>query len=198
MTWERYACHPQFVLGFHGCDRKVGEAILAGKERHLEESRNNYDWLGYGVYFWEDSPQRAMEFAEESAAGGRNSKGKIKEPFVLGAVINLGRCLNLMDRTALEEVRGAHAVAVDLLKGAGTPIPTNGKDFRTRNLDCMVFEWLHDWRTKREGCPPYDTVRGLFFEGDELYPGAGIQEKDHIQLCVRNRDCILGYFKPIE
>lgn len=34
-----------FVLGYHGCDRKVAERVLAGKQQ-LIPSRNDYDWLG--------------------------------------------------------------------------------------------------------------------------------------------------------
>lgn len=41
-----------FVLGYHGCDRAVGEKVLANKE-HLRASDNDYDWLGTGIYFWE-------------------------------------------------------------------------------------------------------------------------------------------------
>ena len=51
-----------FVLGYHGCTRAVGEKILAGKE-HLKASENDYDWLGTGIYFWENSAQRALEWA---------------------------------------------------------------------------------------------------------------------------------------
>ena len=38
-----------FVLGYHGCDEKIGERILAGE--HVLLSRNAYDWLGTGTYF---------------------------------------------------------------------------------------------------------------------------------------------------
>jgi hypothetical protein len=38
-----------FVLGYHGCDEKIGERILAGE--HVSLSRNAYDWLGTGAYF---------------------------------------------------------------------------------------------------------------------------------------------------
>ena len=46
--------------------------------------------------------------------------------------------------------------------------------------------------------PAFDSIRGVFFEGDELYPGAGFKEKDHIQICIRNPNCIKGYFLPRE
>jgi len=48
------------TLGFHGCDRKVGEKILAGPQKHLKVSTNPYDWLGSGAYFWENDPARAL------------------------------------------------------------------------------------------------------------------------------------------
>ena len=52
-----YEVLPSFVLGFHGCDRSVGENVLSGKTR-LRKSSNDYDWLGNGIYFWENNPQR--------------------------------------------------------------------------------------------------------------------------------------------
>ena len=44
----------------------------------------------------------------------------------------------------------------------------------------------------------YDSVRGIFFEGGPIYPGSGILDKSHIQICVRNPNCIKGYFAPKE
>jgi hypothetical protein len=42
----------------------------------------------------------------------------------------------------------------------------------------------------------YQTVRGFFVEGEELYEGAGLRHQDHIQLCVRDTACIVGFFLP--
>jgi len=58
-----------------------------------------------------------------------------------------------------------------------------------------VIETLHEVR-KEANLTPFDSVRGVFFEGDELYPGAGFKVKNHIQLCIRNPNCIKGYFLP--
>ncbi len=46
------------------------------------------------------------------------------------------------------------------------------------------------------GEPPFDSVRGVFFEGNELYEGAGFLDKTHIQICIRNPNLIRGYFIP--
>jgi hypothetical protein len=42
----------------------------------------------------------------------------------------------------------------------------------------------------------YDTVRGVFPEGAEAYPGAKILKKTHVQVAVRNPACLLGFFRP--
>ena len=56
---------PSFILGYHGCDRSVAEAIFSGSSAHLISSQNKYDWLGHGIYFWENSPQRALNYVRE-------------------------------------------------------------------------------------------------------------------------------------
>lgn len=196
-AWSNYEFPPAFVLGFHGCDAKVGEAILRGEERHLEASENDYDWLGSGIYFWEDNPARALKFAIERAKGGRNSRGTIEKPFVLGAIINWGRCLDLSNSDAIAQVQNAYHDYRLLAQASGLRLPSNGKTLKARRLDCLVFNWLHLVREKDDS-PSYDTVRGLFWEGEEIYPGAGVRQGNHIQLCVRHPDSILGYFRPIK
>jgi len=42
----------------------------------------------------------------------------------------------------------------------------------------------------------FDSARGLFTEGCPAFPGAGIQKKNHIQICIRNNNCIKGFFLP--
>jgi len=195
-AWANYEFLPSFMLGFHGCDAKIGESILSGEIRHLSSSENDYDWLGNGIYFWENNPARALEFAAKRADGARNSKGDIRQPFVLGAIINMKRCLNLADRSAIEQVREAYNSLQVAREPAFDELVENSQDLRVRRLDCLVFNMLHRIR-KADNLPPYDTVRGLFWEGEELYPGAGLREANHIQICVRSTDCILGYFRPI-
>jgi hypothetical protein len=61
------------------------------------------------------------------------------------------------------------------------------------DLDCAVLQTLHELR-KEAGRPPFDTVRGFFLEGRELYPAAGFRELDHIQICVCTASKVIGYF----
>lgn len=127
----------------------------------------------------------------------RRGKARISEPAVLGAVIDLGHCLNLMESTALEDVRTAYETLKESFESAGMNLPANrpgrdgGKDLLLRHLDCAVIELLH-----QETENSFDSVRGLFLEGEDLYPNAGFKTKNHIQICVRNPNCIKGYFLP--
>ena len=194
------------VLGFHGCDESTGESLLRGRVRHLAASRNSYDWLGSGVYFWENDPQRAFEFAQEATVQPNLSTGRIRKPFVIGAIIDLGLCLNLLDRAALDEVAKAHLVLNKAYELSGADMPRNaGQDRLARFLDRAVLESLHESRTRMNHTrrqwgkyPPYDSVRGAFWEGGELYKTSGFGKKNHIQLAVRNPDSIKGYFRPIQ
>ena len=79
---------------------------------------------------------------------------------------------------------------------SGVLLPSNDAGLRARNLDCAVINALHQAR-QEDDLPAYDTVRGLFWEGDPIYTGAGVSEFNHIQICVRDVSCILGYFRPI-
>ncbi|MBK1877590.1 hypothetical protein [Pelagicoccus mobilis] len=196
-----YSTLPGLVLGFHGCDESVASQVLEGTSQ-LRKSENVYDWLGHGIYFWENNPERALQYAKDGMRGKRGSSSKIDKPFVLGAVIDLGHCLNLLDSAALSEVKEAHNLLAKSVEAVGGEMPRNenppeGKDSLRRNLDCAAFEMLHQIREANES-PAYDSVRGVFWEGKELYPGTTMKERNHIQICVRNPNCIKGYFRVRE
>ena len=203
-VYEIYQRIPGLVLGFHGCDEAVGEKLLCSKKtQHLQVSENEYDWLGNGIYFWENDPNRAWEFAYEASQKGHLTRGKIKKPFVVGAVIDLGLCLNLMDRKGLAEVSKSFDTLKDINEILNDSMTQNkGADFGARYLDCAVIQTLHRMRTLlNKKLPgeylPYNTVRAAFPEGDELYPHAGFRAKNHVQIAVRDTAYIKGYFRPI-
>lgn len=197
-----YTSHSSLVLGFHGCDRSVGENVLDGNIR-LGHSRNDYDWLGSGIYFWENNPHRAMEYAELLRANPCRTKGKaIKDPFVVGAVIDLGFCLDLLEHRSLQLVSESYMTLKAAFDEVGKVLPTNvpvgsEKELLLRPLDCAVIEALHQG-LEEEGNEPFDSVRAVFPEGRPLYEGAGFRSHSHIQICVRNPNCIKGYFRVLD
>jgi hypothetical protein len=196
-----YSKKPNIILGFHGCDQSVRDKIISGKES-LRKSNNDYDWLGHGIYFWENNYERALEYAYYIKKYPERCKTKIEIPSVIGAVIDLGYCLDLLDSSYLKVLREGYDLLVEINSKYGIPIPVNKpveteNDLLIRKLDCAVIETIHPFNrgiNKRE----YDSVRGVFFEGKELYPNAGFKEKNHIQICLRNPNCLKSLFIPRE
>lgn len=198
-----YSTRKGLILGFHGCDRETRDKIVSEKGEILKRSDNRYDWLGSGVYFWENNHKRALEFATYlSENPPHNKQQKIKNPAVLGAVIDLGYCLDLLDSEFLSMLEIGYALVMKSSKDYGIKIPKNqplkeNGDLLIRYLDCAVIETIHEFN-KLEEIPSFDSVRGVFFEGDDLYPNAGFRRNNHIQIAIRNPNCIKGYFVPRE
>jgi hypothetical protein len=178
------------IIGYHGCGRAVAEQVLANKT-HLKPKNNYYDWLGPGIYFWVDSPERGLVWAKESK--------KFKNPYVIGAFIIPGLCLNLTDYGVNDEIKFAHSFLVKYCDSIGVPAPQNAKqknEFSVkRSLDCAVIKTLHELREFHDFQPSYDTVYGAFEDGESLFEGSALREKTHVQIAVRNTECILGYFR---
>jgi hypothetical protein len=187
---------PSFVIGYHGCEKAEGESAIS-RNTPLRKSDQKHDWLGAGTYFWESDFQRATEWADYKAVNGL-----CKVPFVVGAIIDLGNCFDLTLRANLDLLARAYADFSTAYKAASLPMPEN-KDspkIKTQNrvirtLDCAILNYVHT-TNENAGLAPFDTVRGVFVEGDPVYPGSEIYRKTHIQIAVRNRACIKAIFLP--
>lgn len=195
-----YDVLPSFSLGFHGCDKAVADAVFDGR-RTLRASENDYDWLGHGIYFWENSPERALEYANTLLQHPRRTTGQIKVPAVVGAVIDLGKCLNLLDAESILLVKNSHEELSATMTKAGKSMPVNRapaglRELLLRHLDCAVIEFVHRIRLS-DGKVPFDSVRAAFIEGDPIYQNAGFHDRTHIQICVRDARCIKGYFRVL-
>jgi hypothetical protein len=170
------------VHGYHGCSRAVADRILRGDT--FVPSTNLWDWLGGGIYFWEYGPDRAFRWAEQS----RN----VRKPAVVGAIINLGRCFDLLDTAFTTQLRDFFSHYVETLQASGGEIPVNrGK---ARYLDRAVIDAMM-LRLSQSGLE-YDTVRAAFIEGEPIYPGSALHMQSHIQIAVRNSRVIVGAFRP--
>ena len=107
----------------HGCDIRVRDKLLNNPDE-IVISQRPYDWLGHGMYFWENNYERALQWAED-----KKRRGAIVTPAVIGAVLQLGYCCDLT-------------------------------------------------------------------EGGPAFEGSDIMAKTHTQLCIRNFNCIQGFFLP--
>ncbi len=179
------------VIGYHGCDASVATRLLAGES--FKPSENDFDWLGSGIYFWEYGADRALRFAND-----QKGRGKLETPAVVGAVIQLGRCFDLLDTHFTRALAEAWPVFEEGVRESGNVLPTNrgaAPDHKLRRLDCALINWMLRYQ---EGIGEfYDCVRGGFSEGGAAFPGAGLQKESHIQLAIRNPACIVGVFRPM-
>jgi len=185
------------ILAYHGCSLETAQQLLGGSP--FLHSVQDYDWLGSGIYFWENDILRAYQWATESRLN-------FDHPSVVGAVIELGNCLDLTTQSGIAAVKRAYDEFMETSESDGVPIPVNVDTARNpsgdkilRRLDCAVMNYLYKIaKTEQESDPqsqPYATVRAMFPEGKELYPGAGFRDKTHIQVCVREPEQIMGIFR---
>lgn len=202
-----YRGKSNLVLGFHGCDLAVMNQLLTDPDV-LVRSERPFDWLGHGMYFWENNLERADEWAKD-----KKKRHQIQNPTVIGAVIDLRYCLDFTESWATQLLSKYFEVMDSEYQLMNLQLPQNKdiehdrhKDKILRNLDCAVIEFIHKKISEsnelalveNEGSliPSFDSVRGLFTEGGPAFPGAGVQLKNHIQICIRNPNCIKGFFKP--
>lgn len=191
-----YNSSPTILYGFHGTDREAALKILNHVD-NFHHSNNDYDWLGQGIYFWENNLERAEQYAKEDS---RRPTSKIKTPFVLGATIELGNCLDLMNQESIDYLSLVYELLKADMSKKGQEMPENEAfgsgdfDFRNRKLDCAVIRYACSIAKKSGN--PVDSVRAAFIEGEPVYPGANFHTGNHIQVAVINENCIKGIFLP--
>ncbi|HXP63255.1 MAG TPA: hypothetical protein VN829_22330 [Dongiaceae bacterium] len=186
------------VIGYHGCAAALAAEVLAGKRR-LKLSANPYDWLGGGIYFWEHGPQRAYEWAVQQI---RLFGLKVERPSVLGARIDLGVCLDLLDTANTRLLNRWYVEFRRFVRQKGTRMPRNREgpgagrgDKVLRFRDCAVIDYTVNSVAETERVK-YQTVRGVFLEGKPAFPGSKIALKSHIQIAVKDPACIIEFFRP--
>lgn len=155
-----YPAKPNLITGFHGCDETVRRRVASGVIT-LKPSINVYDWLGHGIYFWENNYRRAIDFATELKFR-KERKSKIRRPSAIGALLDLGYCLDLLDASHIELVKESYEWILESSELLNFIIPANrcisgSKDLLLRNLDCAVIQNLHMYR-KLNNLQPFDSV----------------------------------------
>lgn len=204
-----YDNRSNLIIGFHGCDKHAAETLI-NNPNTIKISEEPHDWLGHGMYFWENNQERAEQWAIER----QKRKGyNVADAAVIGAVIQLGYCCDLMDSRFTGLLKAYYNLMEEAYKKAKRPLPVNKdspvdthKDKLLRLLDCTVIEYMHariEEQYKKDKKDKgfsdfkiFDSTRGVFMEGGRIYIGAEIFAKSHIQICIRNSNCIKGFFFP--
>jgi hypothetical protein len=157
------------AIGYHGTSNAAAQAVLRAGFR---VSRNAYDWLGDGIYFFQDAPNRAREWARQRYGS---------DGVVIRSVIQL-----LLDIQWNDTLLRAYRLFVRASRRAGRDLPrqTTG----AHRLDRAVVNYAVS-TLAREG-KIVRTVRGVFAEGAPVFPGSAIMNRAHIQIAVRDASLI--------
>ncbi|HEX4104046.1 MAG TPA: hypothetical protein VHZ04_01025 [Candidatus Paceibacterota bacterium] len=168
------------VLGYHGTSEESATAILEPGEKNAERflfSEKDTDWLGRGVYFFQDAPFRAREWPKVRIS----PPVRTENPVVLCAEIDLNDCLDLIDIEAAEIIARRYVVLEERYQKAGKSLPLNkgGK----HDFDCVLINSVVD-QLEAEG-RRVSAVRATFIEGKPIVPGSQLYSHAHVQIVVR-------------
>jgi hypothetical protein len=134
------------VIGYHGTSDEVADRLVAGEPFTPSESIN--EWLGSGVYFWEYAPKQALWWAKKLK--------RHANPAVVGAMIRLGNCFDLLDSQNVGVRRIAKDGMIKQMKRERIEIPENRRIYK--NLDCAVFNYFYQ-KVEDEGGAAIDCAR---------------------------------------
>ena len=164
------------VIGFHGTTLENAAMIL---ESGFQLSQNPYDWLGDGVYFFQDASERAWEWARESYG---------EEAAVIGAEIRLVDCLDLLDIKWTKVIAEAYNHFLDQYKRSGLNLPrqTSGAHRLDREvINYAVGVWAEQGIIIK-------CVRASFSEGHPVYPDSALYQRSHVQIAIRDVEaCVI-------
>lgn len=176
-----YRDYNRTIVAYHGTTVEVADRLVNGEP--FDDSERPYDWLGRGVYFWEYAPKQAWWWTRE--------RRRNEAPAVVGAMIRLGSCLDLLDPVNVRFLRGVYEDMILKWGEGDEPPPKNVKS--KRSLDCAVLNWVYE-RSDRAGTP-IETSRGVYVPTNSVnrvWRGSWIYEQAHIQVCVRKQENILA------
>lgn len=176
-----YSDYHRTVIGFHGTDTAAADRLVSGED--FEPSDNADEWFGKGIYFWEHAFKQAWWWAR--------SHKKHPDPAVIGAVIRLGNCFDLLDPGNAIILRGFHDKMIEDMEAAELEIPINVRT--RRRLDCAMFNYMYD--DCEQARKPLDSARAVYVPTSparRVCTGSWISEETHIQICVRNPKSILA------
>jgi hypothetical protein len=170
------------VIGYHGTHEEIASRLVDGAA--FGSSDNDDDWFGTGTYFWEYAPRQAWWWAEKFK--------KYDRPAVVGAIIRLGHCFDLLDPVNVGMLKAFYADATEKWHAEGVQIPRNGNQHK--KLDCAIFNLLYATQKK----PPIETARAVYVptnSAKRAWKRSWIYDQAHIQICIRNPQNILAVWQ---
>lgn len=127
------------AIGFHGTGAEAAQRILSAG---FEISRNEYDWLGDGAYFFQDAPARALEWAQQHFGN---------DAAVVGAEIDLDDCVDLLDIPWERLILRAFELYIGFRAQMGLPVPRQTRGAHRLNYFAAGMERNGGARSLRPG-----------------------------------------------
>ncbi len=157
------------------------DAAIEIMKSGFKPSNNDYDWLGAGVYFWQDAPIRAKQWAQFVYP---------QQPAVIKSLIHLDNCIDLLDVGWVSPIRALYNRFVDDYRISNLPLPTQSPGrSKAHRLDCALFDYAVK-SINRSSHQEIETIRSVFVEGENIYPNSAIYDLGHVQIAVRNTELI--------
>jgi transposase InsO family protein len=166
------------VYGYHGTSAENAQQYL---ERGFPPHSLPGDWLGDGIYFWQDAPARALEWATFHYPS---------EPAVIGTEIALYDCLDLLDIVWERRLLVAYEAYRRQATLRRRRLPTQKGGFH--NLDREVINFAVRFYSERGA--PIRAVRAAFQEGRRIFPRSALYARSHVQIAVRDPSLIADYW----
>ena len=163
------------VYGYHGTNTEATATII---QQGFNVSSNDYDWLGTGVYFFQDAPVRAWEWAKQQHPAN---------PAVIRSTIRLDDCIDLLDISWSSKIVVAHNSYVTKCREVNQPLPRQTAG--AHRLDCAVINYAVGYFQEQTG-KTVRAVRAVFLEGSPIFPGSYLYDRAHVQIAVRDRSLI--------
>jgi len=169
------------VLGYHGTSREIADIILApGDEprNRLRSRENRSDWLGDGIYFFQDAPLHAREWPMLRMP----EHTRIMDPVVLCAELTLDEhCLDMLDINASNFISREYVRMKAEARRRRLRLPRNRGP--NRRFDCALVNFAVDQIEARGD--RVNSIRSAFNEGQPIVPKSQIYSHAHVQIVVR-------------
>jgi hypothetical protein len=170
------------ICGYHGTSRAKARNIL---ENGFFASDNDYDWLGTGIYFFQDAPIRAKQWATEQYP---------ENPAVIFALVRLDNCIDLFDIGWQPLLKKVYNPFVERYRIEDQPLPKQNPDVsKAHRLDCAFLNFASELISSQG--QSVECIRAAFMEGERIIPDSAIFDLTHVQIVVKNpgliRECRL-------
>lgn len=172
-----FVVEPITVIGYHGTSLEAAERIL---QEGFQPSVKSWEWLGHGIYFWQDAPYRAYEWGQDWLAKTQGYRGPIG---VVAAEIELQNVIDLIDQAGMKLLR---KLAQDFVVKPEALALNNTESLN--RLDCALFNYA----TKVLSSGGFEVAgyRAACIEGLPLTIGSPIYDLSHVQLVMCNPQAV--------